>query len=295
MTTETEWSIGRLLSWTSEYFKSKGLEEPLLSAQLLLAKVLGCSKVDLYLRFDQIIDSAKRDEFRNLVKRAAEHEPIAYLIGYKDFFSLSFQVSSAVLIPRPETELLVQWLIRKVRSGYVGKEETLKILDIGTGSGCIAVAIAKNLPNPGKIVAVDRSKDALEVARVNIEKHGVGGNVILKESDLFSSIDEGEKFDFIVSNPPYVTPEDYAALPKHIKEYEPRSALEAANGGLDVIGKIVSQGVQYLHPGGYLAMEIGYNQKEAVAKLFENNGYTEVAFELDAADIARIAIGRIKE
>jgi release factor glutamine methyltransferase len=294
-TTETEWSIGRLLNWTSEYFKSKGLEEPLLSAQLLLAKVLGCSKVDLYLRFDQIVDAAKREEFRNLVKRAAEHEPIAYLIGYKDFFSLSFQVSPAVLIPRPETELLVQWLIRKVRGGYVGRGETLKILDIGTGSGCIAVAIAKNLSKPSEIIAVDRSKEALEVARVNIEKHGVGEKVILKESDLFSAIGEGERFDFIVSNPPYVTPEDYAALPKHIQDYEPRGALEAEKGGLAVIEKIVMQGGKYLEPGGFLAMEIGYNQKELVAQLLESNGYTDVAFELDAADIARIAIGRTKE
>jgi release factor glutamine methyltransferase len=294
-TAETEWSIGRLLNWTSEYFKSKELDEPLLSSQLLLAKVLGCGKVDLYLRFDEIISQDDRNRFRGLVKRAAEGEPIAYLIGHKDFFSLEFIVNSNVLIPRPETELLVQWLIRKVRTACAGREKPLRILDIGTGSGCISTALAKNLPRPTQIVAIDKSKEALEAARVNIEKHGATEQVTLVESDLFSALVGEERFDFIVSNPPYITQADYDELPKHIKAYEPREALVAGADGLDVIRKIVAEAKKYLQPAGYLAMEIGYNQKDAVAELLARHDYRDIEFELDAAGIARVAIGRTKE
>jgi release factor glutamine methyltransferase len=292
---QDQWTIGKLLNWTSEYFKGKGLDEALLSAQLLLAKVLGCSKVELYLRFDQLVEQSKRDEFRGLVKRAAEGEPIAYLIGHKEFFSLDFEVNSSVLIPRPETELLVQWLIRKIRAEVAERTEPIRILDIGTGSGCISIALAKNLSKPIEIIAIDKSQAALETARKNATRLETGGKVVFRESDLFSAIGKEERFDFIVSNPPYVTEEDYAALPKHIKDYEPRDALVASEGGLAIIKEIVAQANNFLRPGGFLAMEIGYNQKEAVAELLTDNGYQEVTFELDAANIARIAIGRTKE
>jgi release factor glutamine methyltransferase len=292
---DVQWTIGKLLNWTSEYFKSKGLDEALLSAQLLLSRVLGCSKVELYLRFDQLVTQPQRDEFRGLVKRAAEGEPIAYLIGHKEFFSLDFEVDSSVLIPRPETELLVQWLIRKVRTQFAQREQAFRILDIGTGSGCIAIALAKNLSKAAEIIAVDKSQAAIETAKKNAAKHGVEGKIEFRESDLFSAVGGEERFDFIVSNPPYVTEEDYAGLPKHIKEYEPRDALVAKEGGLAVIKEIVGQANKFLQPGGYLAIEIGYNQKEAVAELLTNNGYLETTFELDAANIARIAIGRTKE
>lgn len=292
---DVQWTIGKLLNWTSEYFKGKGLEDALLSAQLLLAKVLGCSKVELYLRFDQLVEQTKRDEFRQLVKRASEGEPVAYLIGHKEFFSLDFEVNSSVLIPRPETELLVQWLIRKIRSEYADREQAIRILDIGTGSGCIAIALAKNLSKATEIIAVDKSQAALETAKKNAAKHAMADRISFRESDLFSGVGEEARFDFIVSNPPYVTEEDYGNLPKHIKEYEPRDALVAGEDGLTVIREIVSRGNNFLRSGGYLAMEIGYNQREAVAELLADNGYEEIIFELDAANIARIAIGRTKE
>jgi len=289
---EQSWTVGRLLSWTADYFKSKGLDEPMLSAQLLLAKVLSCSKVDLYLRFEQPVEQGRRDEFRALVKRAADREPIAYLIGQKEFFSLSFIVNRSVLIPRPETELLVQWVVRKVRDGYGRAEDRLDILDLGTGSGCIAVALAKFLPRPARITAVEQLSEAGAVARENIARHGVGESVTVSEGDLYGPVGPGAWFDFLVSNPPYVTEEDYAALPKHIMDYEPASALVAGPDGLAVIRKIVAGSGQYLKSGGYLAMEIGYNQSDAVAKLLTEAGLAEVAFERDGAGIARIALGR---
>jgi len=294
-TAQEQWTVGRLLSWTSEYFKSKGLESPMLCAQLLLAQVLECSKVDLYLRFEQVVDQGRRDAYRQLVKRAVEGEPIAYLTGHKEFFSLDFHVNRSVLIPRPETEVLVQWIIRRVRTLWVVRTEPLRILDVGTGSGGIAIALAKHLPKPAKIVAIDKSKAALDVCRCNIEMHKVEDMVTVLESDLFSGIVGAGPFDFIVSNPPYVTEEDYARLPRHIKDFEPREALVAAEGGLAVIRRIVAEGGKYLAAGGYVVMEIGYNQRQAVAELLAEHGYEHVEFEVDTADIARVAIGQKKE
>jgi release factor glutamine methyltransferase len=285
------WTVGRLLNWTSDYFKSKDMDEPLLSAQLLLAKVLNCSKVDLYLRFEQEVLPPQREEYRGLVKRAAEAEPIAYLIGHKEFFSLDFLVGPGVLIPRPETELLVQWVIRKVRSQ---PRDMTQILDLGTGSGCIAVALAKFLPGKKHILAVDKSPLAVPIAQKNAERNNVSNDLTLKIGDLFQGTEKSPPFDFIVSNPPYVTEEDYTRLPKHIKAYEPAEALLAGPDGLAVIEKIVPLAREFLKSEGYLAMEIGYNQRDAVKKLLEIQGYDEITFELDAADIPRIAIGKYR-
>ncbi|MFA5865929.1 MAG: peptide chain release factor N(5)-glutamine methyltransferase [Phycisphaerae bacterium] len=289
-TIDQEWTICRLLNWTADYFKSKGLDDPVLSAQLLLAKVLGCSKVDLYLRYEQVVTQPQRDDFRELVKRASEGEPIAYLIGHKEFFSLDFLVSSSVLIPRPETELLVQWVIRKVREQ---PQQSPEILDIGTGSGCIAIALAKFLPKPMNITAVDKSQDALELAKSNAERHKMRDAITFMAGDLFSRLDGPKKrFSFIVSNPPYVTEEDYSRLPKSIKMYEPADALLAGTDGLAVVKRIIAEAGEYLKSDGYLVMEIGYNQSETVLKLFQAQGYKEIEFERDAADIPRIVIGR---
>ncbi len=286
---EQTWTVGRLLNWTSDYFKGKGLDDPLLSAQLLLGKVLTCSKVDLYLRFEQEVLTPQREQFRELVKRAADGEPIAYLIGHKEFFSLDFVVGPGVLIPRPETELLVQWVIRHLRSHPL---PAVDILDVGTGSGCIAIALAKFLPGTKHIVAADRSPAAIQIAQTNAERHKFFENLTFKTGDLFDAVEEKNHFDFIVSNPPYITEEDYANLPKHIKAYEPAEALLGGADGLAVIRRIILEAGEYLKSGGYLVLEIGYNQRELVEKLLETQGYQEITFELDAADIPRIAIGK---
>ncbi len=285
------WTIKQLLEWTSEYFRKAELEEPLLCAQLLLAKVLKCNKVDLYLRFNQQIGKGERDEFRKLVKRAYQKEPIAYILGEKEFFSLPIKVNNSVLIPRPETELLVQWVVRKARESYM-ESSTIDILDIGTGSGCISIALAKNLPVESRIIANDISSEAIKVARENCVMHNVEDKIILTQSDLFENMEKGEKFDFIVSNPPYVTERDYNSLPEHIKQYEPKQALLAGIDGLDVINKLIEQSQFYLKPKGWLVFEIGYNQKEAVETMMKEKQYENVDFEKDADNIPRIAIGQ---
>jgi len=292
---DTEWTIGRLLSWTGDYFKSKGVDEPTLSAQLLLSKVIGCSKVDLYLRYEQVVEKSKRDEFRELVKRAVEGEPIAYLVGHKEFFSLDFLVNRSVLIPRPETEILVQWVVRKVKGGFSGPGNTMTILDIGTGSGCIAISLAKYVPGSIQVTAVDKSPEAIELAKTNADRNKIK-DIRFLVSDLFEAVsDQKRVFSFIVSNPPYITEEDYGRLPKNIKEYEPSEALVAGPDGLQVIRRIITQAGEFLKPGGFLVMEIGYNQREAVSKILEEQGYTDIEFERDGADIPRVVVGRFAE
>ncbi len=285
------WTIRQLLEWTTEYFRKAKLEEPLLCAQLLLAKVMKCNKVDLYLRFEQPVSSVQRDEFRELVKRAYQGEPIAYILGEKEFFSLPIKINRSVLIPRPETELLVQWVVRKARESY-SENPRIDILDIGSGSGCISIALAKNLPVDANIIACDISQQALEIANENCKIHAVTDKITLKRSNLFESIDNSYRFDFIVSNPPYITEKDYNDLPKSIKEYEPTEALLAGTDGLDVINKLIEKSQNYLKSGGWLVFEIGYNQREQVEKKLRENRYENVDFEKDANNIPRIAIGQ---
>jgi len=291
-----EWTVGKLLNWTAEYFRSKDVEEPLLSAQLLLAKALGCSKVDLYLRYDQEVSAGERAVFRELVRRATRGEPIAYLIGTKEFFSLEFAVSSAVLIPRPETELLVQWIIRKVRSDAgTWPGGPVRVLELGTGSGCVAVSLAKFLPQACKILATDISTDALAQARENCIRHGVRDSVQLLAGDLFASILPVGTFDFVVGNLPYVSEDDYGRLPRHIRYHEPREALAGGPDGLEVLRRVIAQAGQYLHRGGYLVLEIGYNQSDRIAGLLYEHDYKEIMFEKDHAEIVRVAIARAPE
>ncbi len=286
------WTVKQLLEWTTEYFRKGGLDEPVLSAQLLLAKAMGCSKVDLYLRFNQQVNKSVRDKFRQLVRRAYQGEPIAYILGEKEFFSLTIKVNPSVLIPRPETELIVQWVVRKSREMFSDGDK-LDILDIGTGSGCIAIALAKNLPVEAKIIACDISDDALSVAEENRSAHNLEDKITFVKSELFENIRPESKFDFIVSNPPYVTERDYQNLPKQIKEYEPACALLGGEDGLDVIRRIIKQAKDYLKPEGWLVFEIGYDQKPAVESLLKEGGYSDVEFEVDSSNIPRVAIAQI--
>jgi len=286
------WTIRQLLEWTTEYFRKGGLDEPLLCAQLLLAKVLGCKKVDLYLRFNQQVSQSARDEFRQLIRRAYQGEPIAYILGEKEFFSLTIKVNPAVLIPRPETELIVQWVVRKSREMF-STDEIIDILDIGTGSCCISIALAKNLPVESKIIACDISTDTLELAKENCITHKVDDKITLIRSNLFENISSDLQFDFIVSNPPYVTEQDYQNLPKQIKDYEPPEALLGGKDGLDVIRRIIERGKDHLKPKGWLVFEMGYNQKLSVETLLEDNQYTNIEFETDSSNIPRVAIAQI--
>jgi len=245
------WTVGRLLTWTTQWLGGRGSESPRLDAEVLLAHVRGCSRILLYTAFDQVIGDGERARFRELVKRRGEGEPVAYLTGTKEFFSLPFAVSKAVLVPRPETEQLVVRTIDLLREAA-----SPRIADVGTGSGAIAVTLAKHLPN-ASITAIDVSPEAIAVARGNAEAHGVADRIEFVKSDLFANVDDSRPFDVIVSNPPYVRDDEYDGLPRDVRLHEPKMALVSGPTGVEVIERLVHDAAVRLAPGGWLVVEIG--------------------------------------
>lgn len=247
------WTVGRLLNWTSDYLKQRGADSPRLDAELLLAHALGCQRIDLYTSFERVPDESQRAEFRRLVCARAQGTPVAYLLQRREFFSLDFRVTADVLIPRPETELLVVRLLELARAMRGGKG--LQIADVGTGSGCIAICAARELADC-RITAIDISPAALAVAGENARRHGVGERIELVESDLFAAVDAGRRFDLVVSNPPYVSQQEWQRLATEVRDHEPRLALVAGPEGTEVIQRLIGQAVERLRPGGWLLMEI---------------------------------------
>lgn len=283
------WTIKKLLEWVSGYLEQKGVDSPRLSAELLLCYVLGLERIQLYTLYDRVVEKPQLDKLRPLVKRAGEHEPIAYLVGRCEFYSLPLVITQDCLIPRPETEHLVEKAILFLRS----RQGIQRVLDLCTGSGCIAAAIAKNVSDI-HITAIDISDAALKTAALNIEKLKLTDKVRLLCGDLFDPIiEELDKirFDLIVSNPPYVSESEYAQLDKNVREYEPKRALLAGKDGLDVYRRILERVGDFLEPDGALMMEIGYAQGPAVKKLLEQTElFKEIRIEKDPARNDRIAI-----
>ncbi len=282
---DEKWTVGKLLTWTVQFFQDKQVEGGRLAAELLLARALGCRKIELYTRYETEPSAAQRDAFRDLVRKAADHSPIAYLLGYREFFSLDFEVTPAVLIPRPETEVLVQRAIEICRDA---PERRWQVLDVGTGSGCIAVSLAKLVGNV-RIVASDVSPEALDVARRNAEKHEVGERVICVEADavdLPREVMPDGGFDVIVSNPPYISEAHWATLPPHIREHEPAIALTGPGGdGLALYRVLAERAGEVLTPNGTILVEFGFDQRDAVRGIFENaGGWTYVNTHRDPTD-----------
>lgn len=245
------WTVGRLLTWTNDWLAARGSESPRLDAEVLLAHVRGCPRIALYTAFDTVVPDTERGRFRELVKRRGEGEPVAYLVGSREFFSLPFAVTKDVLIPRPETEGLV------VRVLDLGKDlPAPRIVDVGTGSGAIAVAVAKHLPK-ASLAAADLSPSALAVARANAERHGVADRIAFVASDLLAAADLAGPWDVIVSNPPYVCEDEYAALPRDVRDHEPKAALVAGPTGVELVARLAAEAVDRLAPGGWLVVEIG--------------------------------------
>jgi release factor glutamine methyltransferase len=260
------WTIGRLLQWTTDYLRGNGSDSPRLDAEVLLAEALGCRRIDLYTAFDEVPDAEPRAAFRELVRRRAEGTPVAYLIGRREFYSLSFRVTPEVLIPRPETELLVVTLLDLAKSRPVGKPIT--IADVGTGSGIIAVCAAKHLRGC-RVTAIDVSPAALEVARANAAEHGVAAQIELIESDLFTAVAAERRFDFVVSNPPYVSTAEMETLAEDVRKFEPHEALVAGPKGTEVIQSLIPQAAERLNTGGHLLVEISPTVHDAVRRLLE--------------------------
>jgi len=267
MNEQQPWTIGRLLSWTTDYLSGRGSSSPRLDAELLLAEVLKRPRIQLYAAFDEQPDEDARGRFRDLVRRRASGEPVAYLLGRREFYSQDFRVTSDVLIPRPETEHLVVLLLDLAR-GYQGASDTLEIADVGTGSGILAVTAARHLPK-SRVTAIDVSPAALEIAQSNAVEHEVGDRLEWVESDLFAALPEERRWDFIVSNPPYVSTAEMDELPEEVREHEPRLALLGGDDGTAVIRRLIPQAARRLRPGGSLLVEVSPMIAEAVEGLLD--------------------------
>jgi release factor glutamine methyltransferase len=285
----TQWTIQKILGWITDYFGDNNIDSPRLSAELLLSHVLEMQRIELYTQFDRIVAKPQLDKLHALVKRCAAHEPPAYLIERTEFYSLEIKVTPACLIPRPETELLVERAIEFLRT----RSNTQLVLDLCTGSGCIAVAIAKNF-NECDIIATDICDSALAVAAENIDHHQLTDRVRILCGDLFDPIITGldeSRFDLIVCNPPYVSDGEFQNLDRNVKDYEPKKALGAGADGMDIYRRIAEKIGDFLKPDATLILEIGYAQGSAVKELLQQtNLFTEIKIEKDLTDNDRIVI-----
>jgi len=269
-------------------FEERGFEQPRLEAELLLAGVLGLKRLDLYLQYDRPLSPEELERYRSAVRRRLKREPVQYILGMAAFRNLELHVDRRVLIPRPETELLagavLDWSRAHARHGAV--------LEIGTGSGAIALSLAAEGAY-GKVVASDVSRDALVVAAGNAARLRLAHAVELREGSLFDVVREGEQFDVIVSNPPYVAESERTSLARDVVEHEPAAALFAGEDGLTVIGRIVEGAPSRLLAGGLLALEIGVGQGPAVMDLMERTGrYTGCRVERDLTGRDRMALAQ---
>jgi len=337
MSTDEPWTIGRLLAWTIEYLGKRGAENPRLDAEVLLAHARGCRRIDLYAAYGDEAAEETRTAFRDLVRRRAAGEPVAYLVGHREFYALDFEVTPDVLIPRPETELLVVALLDHVkqrpnavvrgspdpararteglpddlavgqerrpavgrvapsgdRPQQAGDRPQLEIADVGTGSGVLAVCAAKYVPE-ARVTAIDISPAALDVARRNAERHGVGERIAFVESDLFASVRADARFDYIVSNPPYVSTSELAELAVDVRQHEPRVALEAGEQGTETIERLIPQAAERLNAGGVLLIEISPMIAEKVEQIVRDNPALELRPTIrDLAGHARVVQAKV--
>ena len=297
------WTVLRLLTWTTDYFKRAGIDTARLDAEILLAHALETERLRLYIDYEKPVLPAERDAYRALVqKRAQERIPVSQLLGEREFWSLRFKVTSEVLTPRPDTETLVEWALSKAtaassRPGADSQDASqvadsagsLRIVDIGTGTGAIALALASELPH-AELVATDLSPSALQIAAENADVLRMGERVRFVEGDLFEPL-ANEVFDLIVSNPPYVARRDAGTLPPELS-HEPDMALFSGEDGLDVIRRLVAEASDHLSPGGWLGVELSPEQADEVEVEFEQRGWIEVERRFDLAGRARVVAAR---
>ena len=290
--TDQPWTIKRLLEWTAPYLTEKGSHSGRLDAEVLLANVLACQRIDLYARFDEVPNPDQLAKFRGYVKNRAEGQPVAYLVGYREFFSLEFKVNDAVLIPRPETELLVIQSLDFIKEH--AKPTQLHVLDIGTGSGCIPIALAKHSTRC-HLTAVDISPEAIEIAKQNAETHQVDSRIEFIESDLFAAVESDKKFDLIVSNPPYIGTSEEGTVDESVRNFEPHVALFSGEKGLDAIEKIISESPDFLNEGGRLMFELSpIIAKDCKQLLNANERLTDAQILNDFSNQPRVAIATLK-
>ena len=272
--------ILELIQRTTEYFQRQGVDSPRLTIELMVAHVLKRKRLELYLDFEREVAELALGTLREMVKRRAAGEPLQYVLGVANFYGLDFVVDKRVLVPRPETELLVDYVVKNSAAAT-------SIVDIGTGSGAIAVSLAKKL-SATNVVAVDASADALEVARTNAATHGV--QVGFFHGDLLAPLPAETRFDWIVSNPPYIASGEIASLAREIRDHEPRAALDGGADGLDIIRRIAAEAKARLAAGGRVAVELGAGQGSTAERIFLDNGYRVEKMISDWQGHARVLV-----
>jgi len=277
------WTIATILNWTKRYFGEKGVANPRLDAEVLLSHIMGKDRLYLYVHFDQPLEAKELAAFRVAVKKRVTHLPVAYITGTKEFMGLDFQVSPAVLIPRPDTEILVEAALKRLATVH-----TPQILDIGTGSGAICISMLVQLQS-ARGVAVDISSSALAVAKENATIHQVTERLVFSHGDLFVPV-QGQVFHAILSNPPYIPEGDIAGLMPEVRQ-EPSQALVGGKDGLDFYRRIIHDGKNYLATGGFIALEVGIGQAQLVATMAEETGLFKVGDIIkDYGGIERVVI-----
>ncbi|MDD2581141.1 MAG: peptide chain release factor N(5)-glutamine methyltransferase [Desulfuromonadaceae bacterium] len=285
MTTQEIWTILKLLAWTKDYLLSKGVVNARLEAEWLLCAATGLDRVGLYLQYDKPLNDGELAAYRAMVARRAKREPLQHILGTQEFCGLDFNVNADVLIPRYDTELLVSEAVTRT-------PDARSVLDIGTGSGCIAVSLQKRLPK-AHVTATDISEAALAVARRNAEKNGAA--VEFKHGSLFTPV-AGRSFDLIVSNPPYIPTADISTLDQEVRDYDPFAALDGGCDGLHIYRALIPEAAEYLNKGGWLLVEIGIGQANDVAALFKMSGsYCQPIAVIDSGGIERVVGAQIKE
>jgi len=273
---------------SSDYMEKKGVESPRLNSELFLSNILNCKRLELYLNFERPLTTAETDTLRSYISRRGKFEPLQYILGSVEFYGLEFAVNPSVLIPRQETEILIDTVIGKLGKGFAGS-----ILDIGTGSGIIPVTLAVKLPNV-TFTALDISEDAIKTAKLNAEQNAVADKICFINDDIFNKkLDFNNKFEAIISNPPYISVKDAQTLQKELLEYEPRTAYCDNSDGYTFYKEIISRAKDYLLPNGKLVFEAGEGQFIKIEEMMKANGFCNVEAIKDYLNIERVIYGEL--
>ena len=281
------WTITKILNWCAEYFRSKGIESARLDAEILLGHALKLTRMQLYLNFDRPLDATELASFKGFVKRRSLFEPVAYITGEKEFWSRPFYIEPGVLIPRPDTEVLIETVLGRLK----GCSGDLSGFELGTGSGAIAVTLLAELPVL-RMTAVEISETAAKVTLENAKRHGVADRLDLAREDfaIWMKTQQETQFNFIVSNPPYIAKHEFQTLPPDVLGFEPREALDGGDDGLDFYKLLATFAERSLKPDGFIAVEIGDTQASAVVDLFCTAGFLETTIKKDYAGLNRVVM-----
>ncbi len=297
--TKKDWTVLEMLDWTTDFLSKKNIKEARLDAEVLLSFSLNIKRLDLYLNFDRILKTNEIVGFKELIKKRAERFPVAYILGEKEFMSQKFKVNENVLIPRPETELLVEEAA-KIARDLLQKNEKLMIVDTFTGSGCVAISLAKMLENFTKnffVFGIDLSAKAIEIAQENIYLNGVVTRVRLVCGDILKPLSISaleDSVDLITANPPYIKTRDLSSLDKELF-YEPKNALNGGDDGLFYYEKLIKESKKYLKENGFLVLEIDESLTTELSKIFEKAEFTDLKIKKDYQNLDRILVAKNKK